>query len=191
VRDRYGNIVVPGTFVTVTPVLGTVLSEDADPATPATVERRTGVNGVVSVFIGSSETPGTDAVTFQSVLGSATGQTELVYAPRPDCRYAGYLSPGFVVPDNPTQFSCSIENVSATAVTIVQSSTISFSDSTGSTYSATLPGPIFLGGSSTVTLTFNSALVPASMLGGTYTPEVNLKGTDIYGSSYSTRFNAG
>jgi len=191
VRDRYGNIVSQGTLVRVTPTLGTVLSEDADPSTPATVERRTGVNGLVSVFIGSDDAPGTDTIDFQSVQGSATGQAQLVYAPRPECRYGGYLSPRFVVPSWTVRFGCSVENVSGTALSISQTSSISFSDSVGNVFSATLPAPVFIGGSSTVTLLFDAAGVPANMLGGTYTPEVNLSGTDIHGSPYTVRFNAG
>ncbi|MCK4349560.1 MAG: hypothetical protein KAX13_01810, partial [Candidatus Krumholzibacteria bacterium] len=186
ITDRYGNVVSSGTKITVSTDLGEVLSEDVDPITPGR-QRETGVNGIISVFIRSADTPGIATITLESVEGSALGTAALVYAAEPDCGYAGFLDPRFVVPDSTATFRCSVENYSTTGLTLSTMSTISFSDSLGNTYSAALPALASIGGSSTVTLEFAEAIVPGSMLGGTYTPSVFLYGLDEYNSIYSVR----
>jgi len=191
VRDVYGNVVAPGTLVRVSPSIGAVQSEDQDPSTPATVERRTEATGAVSVFIRSALTPGVCSVLFQSLTGTASGTAAVTFAAPPACSYAGYLSPRHLVPTNPAQFRCSIANASATAVTLGTQTAISFSDSVGDVYDAHLPASVVLAGSRTDTLVFASVAVPGGMIGGTYTPRVALRGTDAYGSSYQADFDAG
>ena len=191
VRDVYGNVVTPGTLVRVTPSIGAVASDDQDPSTPLTYERQTAVNGAVSVFIRSASAPGLSTVAFQSVTGSAMGNATVLFMPAPSCAYAGYLTPRYLVPTHAASFRCSVANGSATGLYLNTQSRISFADSSAHTFEASLAAPAFVRGSSTDTLDFESEVVPANMIGGTYTPRVRLVGADIYGSQYQTEFNAG
>ncbi|MCX5752558.1 MAG: hypothetical protein NTW97_02795 [Candidatus Krumholzibacteria bacterium] len=191
IHDVYGNIVVPGTLVRVKPNLGSVGSEDKDPSTPLTVERQTESSGAVSVFIGSGTTPGLSAVEFLSLTGSASGTATIVFAPAPAVGYAGYLTPRYLVPTQPASFRCSVANGSPTGLNLTTQTSISFADSASSVYEAHLTAAVLLGGSATDTLDFETAIVPANMLGGTYTPRVRLFGTDVYGAAYQVEFNAG
>jgi hypothetical protein len=191
VRDLYGNVVRPGTFVRVTPSIGAVASDDQDPSTPLTYERQTAANGAVSVFIRSASAPGVSTVAFQSVIGSALGNATIPFMAAPSCAYAGYLTPRYLIPTQPESFRCSIANASATGLYLNTQSRISFADSSAHTFEAHLAAPSFVRGSSTDTLDFESAVVPANMLGGTYSPRIRLVGVDIYGSQYQIEFNAG
>ncbi len=191
IRDAYGNIVVPGSLVRVTPSLGSVGSEDKDPSTPLTVERQTESSGAVSVFIRSGTTPGLSAVQFQSLTGGASGTANVAFAPPPVCTYAGYLTPRYLTPTQPASFRCSVANGSSTGLNLTTQTSISFADSASNTYEAHLAAAVLLGGSATDTLDFESTVVPANMLGGTYTPRVRLVGNDVYGAQYQVEFNAG
>ncbi|MFA4948721.1 MAG: Ig-like domain-containing protein, partial [Candidatus Krumholzibacteriia bacterium] len=191
IRDVYGNIVAPGTLVRVKPSLGSVGSEDKDPSTPLTVERQTESSGAVSVFIRSGTTPGLSAVEFQSLTGSAIGTANVTFAPSPACTYAGYLTPRHLVPTRPASFRCSVANGSPTGLNLTTQTSISFADSASNTYEAHLAAAVLLGGSATDTLDFVATVVPANMLGGTYTPRVRLLGNDVHGAPYQVEFNAG
>ncbi len=191
IRDVYGNVVAPGTLVRVTASAGTVISEDKDPSTPLTVERQTEASGAVSVFVRSATSPAVSTVEFQSVTGSAVGSVAVVFAPAPVCLYAGYLAPRHLLPTEPAQFRCSTSNTSPTGTYLSTATTISFADSLGHVYEAHLAAPAFLRGSATDTLDFQTVVVPAGLLGGTYTPRVALAGNDIYGFSYRGEFSAG
>ena len=191
IRDMYGNVVSPGTLVRVTPSLGSVGSDDQDPSTPDTKERRTEASGAVSVFIRSASSPGASNVVFQSLSGSAAGTASVIFAPPPSCFYAGYLTPRHLVPTEAVELRCSAANVSATGVSLATATTISFADSAGHAYEAHLAAPMYLRGSSADTLRFASVAVPTGMLGGTYTPRVSLVGTDRYGYAYRGEFAAG
>ncbi|MGM0483980.1 MAG: hypothetical protein ACQERI_05455 [Candidatus Krumholzibacteriota bacterium] len=189
VRDSFGNVVQEGSQITVTPSAGTISSDDFNNLLPG-VQRVTGGSGRVSVFVTSGDIPSDVLVDFQSVEGSALGQAQLVFAPPPDCRYAGFIEPQFIVPGVDAQFRCRVENLSTTGIYINSSSSISLSDGTH-TYTAQLGVPVFLSGLSADTLTFEQATVPAEFYAGTYSPEVYITGTDIYSSGYSAEFNAG
>ncbi|MGD1047974.1 MAG: Ig-like domain-containing protein, partial [Candidatus Krumholzibacteriaceae bacterium] len=191
VKDAYGNVVAPLTLIRVTPSLGTVASDDQDPSTPLTYERQTGATGAVSVFIRSSSSPGTSTVAFQSVTGSASGNATLHFMPPPACAYAGYLTPRYLVPTHPATFRCSVTNGSPTGLNLTTASSISFADSSSHVYQAYLAAPAYVKGSSTDTLDFATATVPAGMLGASYTPQVKLVGTDRYVQPYQVEFNAG
>ncbi|HUV37661.1 MAG TPA: Ig-like domain-containing protein [Patescibacteria group bacterium] len=188
VRDTFGNVVEPGNLITVTTSIGRVTSEDADPSTPGTVERATDISGAVRAFVVSGSV-GTATVHFESVEGSASGDTAVIFEPRPALSYGGYISPAVVVPGSVVRFECRVQNGSPTGVTLDGSQcTISFGDSPNR-YSAQLGGYVFIPGGATDTLVFSPAAVPAGIAGGNYTPLISLSGTDGYGASYGTSFN--
>ncbi len=190
ILDQYGNIVERRSKITVTPSDGTVASDDMDPAMSG-VQRETALNGVVSVFIESSASPGNVTVGFTSVEGSATGNASIVFAPPPVCEYDGFISPRYIVPGTGAAFEFRVRNASATGLYIGTATRISFNDGIGHTYSAALAAPVFLGSMSSTVLLFQEETVPAQFLGGTYTPEVRIAGTDLYGAQYSATINGG
>ncbi|MBU8922157.1 MAG: T9SS type A sorting domain-containing protein [Bacteroidales bacterium] len=190
VLDAYGNIVDERTLITVSVPSGTIDSDDMDNTIPG-VQRETSINGVTSVFIESSLTSGEVIVDFESVSGSAAGAASIFFAEPPGVEYAGYISPIFIVPGSGIEFKCLVTNSSPTGSYLDVSSNISFNDGTGNIFNAVLASPVFLHGGSTDTLYFAETTLPAGFIGGTYTPEVNLSGTDIYDSDYSADFNAG
>ncbi len=191
IRDVYGNVVSSGTLVRVTPSIGSIGSEDKDPSTPLTVERQTEASGAVSVFVRSGTTPGVSQVQFQSLTGSASGIAAVTFAPPPACTYAGYLTPRHLIPTQAAAFRCSVANGSTTGLTLTTQTSISFADSASNVYEAHLPAPVALAGSVVDTLDFVAVIVPAGMLGGTYTPRVKIVGSDAHGAPYQTEFNAG
>lgn len=187
-HDSFGNVVEPGNLITVTTSIGKVTSEDADPSSPDTVQRATDLSGVVRAFVASNSV-GTATVHFESVEGSASGDTVVVFAPEPSVSYDGYISPSVIVPGDMEQFSCRVRNDSPTGAMLTGSQcTISFGDSPNR-YSAPLDGDVFIPGGGTDTLVFSPAAVPAGMAGGNYTPLISLSGTDEYDASYGTSFN--
>ena len=189
VLDLFDNTVSPGTEITVSTSAGTISSDDYNLSLPG-VQRETAESGRVSVFVSSGVTPGDVEVVFASVEGSATGNAALIFAPAPDCRYGGYLQPRFVVPDSSVIFRSLVTNFSNTGVYISPSSYITFSDGTR-TFSADLGETVYIEGSASDTLTFEQRVIPPGFEGGTYTPRIEIAGTDIYSSDYSTGFNAG
>ncbi|MBN1885359.1 MAG: Ig-like domain-containing protein [Candidatus Krumholzibacteriota bacterium] len=190
VVDRFGNVVAPGTRITVETTGGTVDSDDIDPALPG-YQRVTGESGRVSVFIQSSTTPGDVAVDFTSVEGSAAGTASLVFAPPPSCGYGGSVRPGFIVPGDTVAFRVAVSNASSTGLTIRAPSRISIADSVGNLYEAPLAADLYLDGYASDTLRFAARQVPPALLGGNYTPRVSVAGTDRHGSSYAIEFGAG
>ncbi|MBN2183690.1 MAG: T9SS type A sorting domain-containing protein [Candidatus Krumholzibacteriota bacterium] len=190
VRDLYGNIVTQRTRITVSPSSGSVVSDDLDPIEPG-FQRETTASGIVSVFIESSTTPGNSVIEFTSVEGSAYGDTTLVFAPPPACSYGGYIFPVIIVPGEDASFRILVTNSSATGLYLDPTSSISFKDGTGNNYLAALGTSVFLGGGESDTLDFNTVAVPSGFLGGTYTPQIDLEGSDIYGSGYNVDFDAG
>ncbi|UCF04618.1 MAG: Ig-like domain-containing protein [bacterium] len=191
VRDSYGNVVTSGHMVAVVPDLGTVTSDDADTLTPE-VERLTGTDGRVRVFVQSTTVPGVGTVQFTSLEGTATGTAQLIYAEPPACEYADSISPVVVAPGDTVAFSCAVRNNSPTGLHIDgAASTISFTDGIGHTYTASLGASDTLDGFETDTLTFTEAELHEDFLGGTYTPRVSIVGTDVYESTYSVTFDTG
>ena len=190
VTDQFGNIVPPGTKVTVTPSDGFVRSDDIDETEPG-FQRQTGLGGEVLVFIGSSATPGDVNVLFESVEGSATGAAGLVFAPVPGVVWGGDVDPRYLAPGDTVSFSVTVANTSSTGLTLSTGTVLEFSDAAGSRFSAGLAEPLFLGGSSSGTLVFGEATLPSTFYAGTYSPKILVTGTDQYGSPYTTQFDAG
>ncbi len=187
ITDMYGNIVSTNNLITVNPSSGTVTSDDEDPMDGK--QRFTAANGKVAVFVQSSTSPGTHAVDFESVEGSASGSYDLVFAASPQCVYGGYLSPRNAVPGQQVRFRCMVVNNSATGLNLDTGSSISFSDSVGNIYQANLSSSRFIGGGAADTLVFQNSLLDENFLGGNYTPRVTISGTDIYSSSYQEEFS--
>ncbi len=187
VTDEYGNVVETGSLITVTTSIGEVASEDADLGIPD-VQRTTGPAGVVTASV-LSETADTAKVHFESVEGTASGDTFVVFAPMPSIVYDGYISPGVIVPDDIVQFRCGVRNESTTGVTLYGSqSSISFGDSPNR-YVAQLGNNDTIPGGATDTLVFSPAAVPSGIPGGSYTPFISITGKDEYNASYATSFN--
>ncbi|HSG27201.1 MAG TPA: hypothetical protein VLA34_01885, partial [Candidatus Krumholzibacterium sp.] len=128
---------------------------------------------------------------FASVEGTAAGSADVVFAPTVALQYAGYIEPVIVVPGMSAAFKCLVANTSTTGVYLSASSDIYFTDGIGNDFAANLAAATYIGGGQTDTLYFNDVLLPAGFLGGSYTPELDLAGTDIYGSPYRVSFDAG
>ncbi|MBN2072185.1 MAG: hypothetical protein JW814_12085 [Candidatus Krumholzibacteriota bacterium] len=190
IRDLYGNIVSQRTRITVAPSLGAVASDDIDPAEPG-VQRETTVNGIISAFVESSVLPGNSLIGFESVEGNATGSATVVFAPPPVITFGGYISPVNIVPGEDISFRILVNNTSVTGLYIDAGSSVSIPDGSGNTFYAELGSPVFMEGSSTDTLFFDTSMLPSGFAGGRFTPRISIDGTDIYGAQYSADFNAG
>ncbi len=188
VRDRFGNVAEEGTEITVTVTDGWITSDDYN-ASLSGIQRITGASGRVSVFVRASNTPGDVSVDFTSVEGAAQGSAALVYAPPAACVFGDYIFPNVIVPDSSVTFRCAVENISPTGLYIDPSSSISFSDGV-QTFSAALEEARFIDGMSSDTLVFREEALPSDFLAGTYTPSIEIKGSDIYSSQYGAVFLA-
>ena len=190
VIDIYGNVVPVRTMITVFTTGGSVASEDLDLTEPG-VQRETALNGVASVFVRSGLTPGDYDVGFDSVEGTATGDTVLTFAPVPDVVYADSIYPVYAVPGSDLTFSVRMMNTSQTRVILSAASTISFSDGLGHDFTAVLGADHSLGGLATGDIVFVTTAMHPMFEPGTYSPRISLVGTDEYGSAYTAGFDAG
>ncbi|NIM18997.1 MAG: hypothetical protein GTO51_01270 [Candidatus Latescibacteria bacterium] len=183
ITDAYGNVVSEGTFVTVAITDGAIISSDQDPGTPGN-QQETDAFGIISFQVQSSTTQGLAAISMNSVAGSASGVTQVYFAQPPTLVCPSPPIPSAVAPGDSVAFRIFVRNTSQTNVTLSTATTFDFTDGAES-FSAPLESPIFIGAGLTDTLRFVKQWVHGDMNPGSYSPVINLAGTDQYGAVYS------
>ncbi len=177
ITDLHGNQVPAGTQITVNANLGGIIVSGSPKLVAA--------NGRITFDLRSSTTLGTCVVTMTSVLGTATGTVNVVFAP-PPAFTASNLTPEVAAPGENVSFDVDVQNTSTTdATTLTTATTLSFSDGIR-TYTANLSAPATIAGPGTQTLTFNATTVNAAFVPTYYDPDITLVGTDEFDSPINT-----
>jgi hypothetical protein len=185
IRDQFDNQIPQGELVTVTTSAGTITSFDENGVLGG-VQRPIGADGTIQFEIRSSDTPGTATITMASVNGSAYGEIQVVFAPRPDIQTASAPVPDAVIVGNEYRFKVPVDNGSDTGVYLTTATTFAFSDPDGTEFSATLQNNQFISGGVTAdTLVFTLTAVPLAIEPARYQPTIQFAGTDEHGETYS------
>ena len=172
ITDAFGNQVPVGTQINVSTNAGTIVPAGA---------KFVAANGRISFDLRSSSTPGTATVTMTSQVGTATGTTNVTFAPPPAFVSSQFPTPRIVTPAASVTFSVPVQNTSTTDANLTTATTFSFTDGTR-TYSANLASPTTIAGPGTQTLVFNAATVNAAFTPTYYAPNVQLVGSDEFNS---------
>lgn len=183
VRDRYGNLVSPGTAIRFLVDKGTIATPDRDPSTPATNEQVTDTLGTVSIDVVPDGAAGTAMVSIASVAGSAVGTAGIVYAPPPAFVCGQLPDPSIIVPGDSVAFKVPVQNTSTTGLVLSPATLFEFNDGIRF-FSAALAAPKWIAPSAMDTLVFELAEIDSQMTPTTYQPVVRFGGTDQYGASF-------
>jgi len=174
IRDVHGNQVKAGLLVNLSTTSGTLVG-----GTQAAIA----ANGRIEFDLRSSATPGTATVTMTSVApGTATGTTNITFAPPPTFAANEDPVPAIVTPGALVRFRTVITNTSTTDADLSPATTFSFTDGTR-TYVANLTATRAVAAGDTATLVFNTVAVDPAFTPAAYQPVVTARGTDEYGAS--------
>ena len=182
--DSCGNIVQEGTYVTVSASLGTITSPDQNPSVPGR-QVETDNAGRIAFDLRTGTTSGTCTINAASLEGSAEGTVDVLFQEPAFLVYSsGSLVPNTVSPGDSVSFLVLVRNEGEAGVTISTASRFLFSDGVNN-YQSILTTPTNLaGGSDWDTLTFAIEKVPDAILIDSYTPLLDLEGTDFNNSQY-------
>ncbi|HET6350014.1 MAG TPA: Ig-like domain-containing protein, partial [Candidatus Krumholzibacteria bacterium] len=179
IKDAYGNQVAAGLAINLVATIGGSIPTSTLVA----------ANGRISFTLQSSTTQGLCTVSMTSATGTATGNINITFAPKPAVTANHAPSPNIVVPGGPAiAFSIQVDNSSTTSVNLTTSSTFSFTDG-AHTYSANLAVPQLVPASGSVTLNFATVTVDASFVPASYAPMLSLVGIDANSAPYSASVN--
>ncbi len=183
IRDAFSNLVALGTAVDVAASGGTIISDDLDPALNG-IQRLTDASGMVDLRLVSPLSAGTVNVSF--VSGSATGSADATFEARASLSADGALAPGAAVPGQAINFSISFANAGGVdAILDAALSELRIEDGQGGVLTAPLLSDTVVGASSTQTLVFATATLPASFALGGFRPTLTLMGQDSHSQAVS------
>ncbi len=182
--DSCGNIVAENTSITVAATIGTIIDQDQDLGTPGK-QLQTDQEGKIQLTLKATSASGTSTVSVVSVQGDASGSIDIVFQSQAILAYlSGSLVPNTVSPGDSVSFKVLVKNEGEAGVTVNTGSEFWFADPPIE-YRAGLVEDIDLdGGSDWDTLTFAVEMIPEGMEITSYTPILDLTGTDYNSSPY-------
>lgn len=178
IRDLYGNNVGADVQVTVDADIGSITSTDVNGSLPG-VQVETDTLGVISFDYRAGTSAGPDTITASSVSGNASGMIVALLQSPPSLAYTEEsLNPNTVSPGTVQAFELVLSNSGEAGVTLHDTSSFNFG--TGQIqFSALLDGTFFIGGNGgTDTILFLPDTIPTQMPEGSYTPTLDIYGTD-------------
>jgi hypothetical protein len=179
VTDTWGNLVAPGTPVTIASTLGALLFDDLDPLTPG-LQRATDAAGQVEARLVAPISAGVATVTF--VAGAAAGSAQAAFEERAALVFDGALAPMVVAPGETVSFTLRLRNAGqADALLSAAGTTFELDEGAGATYVAALAGGVLVPGGGTALLGFAAAPLDSAFAPGAHRPVVRLGGLDGHG----------
>ncbi len=184
IRDAFGNVVATGTSVDVSATGGGIISDDFD-LQRSGVQRASDESGMVDLRLASPLTAGTVTVSFASA--AATGSANAIFAAPAALAIDGTLAPAAAVPGQDLNFTISLQNKGGVdAILDAGLSQLRIEDGQGGILSASLLSDTTVPASSSRTLSFGTATLPASFALGSFRPTLQLAGQDIHGQAVTS-----
>jgi len=178
ILDSYGNNVGAGEEITVSAEIGTITSTDVNTGIPG-IQVETDALGTISFDYRAGTVAGEDTLRADSAEGSASGLITLILQSPASLAYTEEtLSPNTVSPGTVQEFELVIVNNGGAGVTLHDTTSLSFGDGL-TQFSTTLSAIYLIGGDGGAdTIRFLPDTIPNEMPEGSYTPTLDIYGTD-------------